>query len=223
MQVRNNPIHLQVALDVGGTAVLLNIARQVADYVDWLEVGTPWILAEGMDAVRALRATFPDKFIVADMKIMDSGLHEAGIGFAAGADLVTVLGVASDATIREALLAAREVDRFVMVDLIQVGDAATRAREVEGLGAHYIGIHAAYDDQKSGRDPLSELALVAQTVSTPLVVAGGIGPHNIARVAIHRPGTIVVGGSVTGASDPRATAQQLRQMLSGDNRQEASR
>ena len=213
MQVRKNPIHLQVALDVGGAAVLLNIARQVADYVDWLEAGTPWILSEGMDAVRILRATFPDKFIVADMKIMDSGLHEAGLGFAAGADLVTVLGVASDTTIREALLAAREYDRFVMVDLIQVGDLAARAREVAGLGANYVGIHTAYDDQKSGRDPLSDLALVAQAISTPLVVAGGIGPHNIERVATLRPGTIVVGGAVTGAPDPRATAQQLRQVV----------
>ncbi|MGE4550030.1 MAG: orotidine 5'-phosphate decarboxylase / HUMPS family protein [Opitutales bacterium] len=41
--------------------------------VDWLEAGTPLILAEGMHAVRALRERFPDTPIVADLKTMDGG------------------------------------------------------------------------------------------------------------------------------------------------------
>ena len=45
--------------------------------VDWLEAGTPLILAEGLHGVRALRAAFPDTPIVADLKTMDGGYLEA--------------------------------------------------------------------------------------------------------------------------------------------------
>jgi hypothetical protein len=45
--------------------------------VDWLEAGTPLIIAEGMNGVRALRKEFPDVPIVADLKTMDGGWLEA--------------------------------------------------------------------------------------------------------------------------------------------------
>ena len=41
--------------------------------VDWLEAGTPLILAKGLDGVRALREAFPETPIVADLKTMDGG------------------------------------------------------------------------------------------------------------------------------------------------------
>lgn len=41
--------------------------------IDYLEAGTPLILAEGMHGVRALRERFPDTPIVADLKTMDGG------------------------------------------------------------------------------------------------------------------------------------------------------
>ena len=41
--------------------------------VDWLEAGTPLIIAEGMHGVRALRERFPKTPIVADLKTRDGG------------------------------------------------------------------------------------------------------------------------------------------------------
>ncbi len=35
--------------------------------VDWLEAGTPLVLAEGLHSVRALREEFPTHLIVADL------------------------------------------------------------------------------------------------------------------------------------------------------------
>ena len=55
----------------------LAVAREaVAGGADWVEAGTPLIKAEGLTAVRALKAEFPDKTIVADMKTMDAGRVE---------------------------------------------------------------------------------------------------------------------------------------------------
>ena len=68
--------------------------------MDWLEAGTPLILAEGLRAVSALRERFPDHPVVADLKTMDGGYLEAEMMAKAGADLVVVMGRAHEATIR---------------------------------------------------------------------------------------------------------------------------
>ena len=101
---------VQVALDFVDLPHALEVAREaVAGGADWIEAGTPLIKAEGLAAVRALKAEFPDKTIVADMKTMDAGRTEVEYAAKAGADVVGVLGAASDSTIRECAEAARSV------------------------------------------------------------------------------------------------------------------
>jgi 3-hexulose-6-phosphate synthase/6-phospho-3-hexuloisomerase len=41
--------------------------------VDWLEAGTPLIIAEGMNGVPRVARRFPQTPIVADLKTMDGG------------------------------------------------------------------------------------------------------------------------------------------------------
>ena len=73
---RGRPI-VQVALDFVDLPRALQVAREaVAGGVDWVEAGTPLIKAEGLAAVRALKAEFPDRTVVADMKTMDAGRTE---------------------------------------------------------------------------------------------------------------------------------------------------
>ena len=50
-----------------------NRPARVHSGVDWLEAGTPLIVSEGMNSIRALRAEFSDVPIVADLKAMDGG------------------------------------------------------------------------------------------------------------------------------------------------------
>jgi len=212
-------INLQIALDIGSTHHLLGIATQARAMVDWIEAGTPWILAEGMAPVRALHAAFPEKLIVADMKIMDGGYYEACLGFEAGASLVTVLGGASDATLAGAIRAARKHSRQVMVDLLQVQDLVDRACQATELGADYIGVHTAYDDQASGKNPLSDLATLAGVQCAPLVVAGGINLHTLSCIlslskdAPYGPAAVVVGSALTGADNPGQAAADMRRVL----------
>ena len=68
--------------------------------VDWLEAGTPLIIAEGMHGVRALREHFPGTPIVADLKTMDGGYLEAEMMAKAGATHVVVMARAHDETIK---------------------------------------------------------------------------------------------------------------------------
>ena len=95
---------VQVSLDLPDLQVALATAEvAVRAGVDWLEVGTPLILGEGLHAVRALRERFPAHPIIADLKTMDAGYLEAEMMFKAGATFVVVMAVAHEHTVREAV------------------------------------------------------------------------------------------------------------------------
>ena len=120
---------VQVALDFVDLPRALEVAAEaVAGGCDWVEAGTPLIKAEGLNAVRALKAAFPDRTIVADMKTMDAGRAEVECAAKAGADVVGVLGAASDSTIRECAEVARNYGCRLIVDMIEVADPVARAR-----------------------------------------------------------------------------------------------
>src|SRR5665647_3130791 len=95
---------LQVAIDLLTTQQALALAAKIAPYIDIIELGTPLIKNEGIAVVAAMKQAHPDKLVFADLKTMDAGELEADIAFKAGADLVTVLGAAGDATIAGACL-----------------------------------------------------------------------------------------------------------------------
>jgi 3-hexulose-6-phosphate synthase/6-phospho-3-hexuloisomerase len=210
------PPILQLALDF----VDLHRAVEVAELavpagVDWVEAGTPLIKSEGLDAVRGLRRLFPGKVIVADMKIMDAGRVEVETAAKAGAQIVDVLGAATDATIAECVQAGKNYGAKIAVDLIAVADPLARARQVEELGADYISVHVAIDEQMRGRgqDPFAVLAAVSGAVRVPVGVAGGINSETAAQAVAHGAGYVIVGGAITKAKDPAAATREIRRAL----------
>lgn len=206
---------LQVALDFVDLKRALALAREAASYggADWIEAGTPLIKSEGLEAVRSLKKLFPSKVIVADMKTMDVGRAEVEIAAKAGADVVGVLGAASDETIKEAIAAARNYGARVIVDLIEVKNPAARAREVEKLGADYVGVHIPVDDQMKGRTCLDVVSKVAAAVSIPVAAAGGITSENAAAVVRAGATIIIAGGSITKSPDARAAAVRIKKAI----------
>jgi 3-hexulose-6-phosphate synthase/6-phospho-3-hexuloisomerase len=202
---------LQVALDVYNLHRALELgAEAVAGGADWIEAGTPLIKSEGLDAVRELKKAFPDKAIVADMKIMDTGGMETEMAIKAGATIVTVLGASDDGTIREAVEAARKYGGKVMVDLIAVPDKPRRAREAEALGAHYIGLHVGIDEQMKGMTPAQMVKDVRKATSLPIAVAGGLTSETLAPLIEAGADVLIVGGAITKAQDATAAARAMR-------------
>ena len=101
---------VQLSLDL----IDLDEALRTADMavragVDWLEVGTPLIIAEGMRGVRELRARHPQAPIVADLKTMDGGWLEAEVMAKAGASIVVVMGQAHAETVELVVQAGRDL------------------------------------------------------------------------------------------------------------------
>jgi 3-hexulose-6-phosphate synthase len=201
---------LQVAMDVLTTDAALELAGKVAPHVDIIELGTPLIKAEGLRAVTAIKSAHPDKIVFADLKTMDAGELEADEAFKAGADLVTVLGVAGDSTIAGAVKAAKAHGKGVVVDLIGVSDKVTRAREVTELGATFVEMHAGLDEQAEEGFTFETLLDDGKTSGVAFSVAGGVKVSTIAAVQAAGADVAVAGGAIYSAEDPAAAAAELR-------------
>lgn len=209
-----NPV-LQVALDLMHLKRALEIAAEAVEGgADWIEAGTPLIKSEGADVLRELKRAFPGRIIVADMKTMDVGGFEVEIAAKAGADVISVLGLADDGTIHEAVLSARQYGAKVMVDLIGVVDKAARAKRAEDLGASYVCLHVGIDEQmRGGAAPVETVRSVAKAVSIPIAVAGGITSESAPHLLAAGASIIIVGGGIIKAEDVVGAARRVKQAM----------
>ncbi len=205
---------LQVALDFMHLKRALQAVKEaVQGGADWIEAGTPLIKSEGVEAVRALRKAFPGKTIVADLKVMDTGALEVEIAAKAGADVVTVMGVTDDATIAEAVKAARRYGTKIMVDLMRVPDKAQRAVELERLGVDYLNVHVSIDEQMIARTPLSELRAVVKAVSLPVAVAGGLNSETVSQAVDAGATILIVGGAIIKAANLADATRKIKKAI----------
>ena len=178
----SHPTVVQISLDLTDIREALETARIAVEAgVDWLEAGTPLILAEGLHGVRALRAAFSNHPIVADLKTMDGGYLEAEMMAKAGATHVVVMARAHVETIKVVVKAGRDYGIKVMGDNLGCEDKATASRMMEDLGVDYIVHHTGYDERNgiaaAGRgrvSPLDNLQAVVNAVSIPVQAVGGL-------------------------------------------------
>jgi 3-hexulose-6-phosphate synthase len=202
---------LQLALDRLLLRDALDLLAKVGDYFDIIEAGTPLILSEGMRAVRAFRAAMPQKTVLADLKLMDASAWVVSNAVDAGADIITVLSSAANATVRTAISTAHARGKQVVGDMIAERHKRSRAAELNALGVDYVGVHTGIDEQIAGATvPLDDLAAALRYTRTPLVVAGGIGPTTIKPILKLNPAIIIVGTQITQARDPLAAARAVR-------------
>lgn len=206
---------LQIALDFDfDTKTSARLLKQVVEQVDIIEIGTPYIMEHGLEAVRETKTAFPQKAVLADLKIVDAGYYEAKAAFAAGADIVTVLAVSDDATILKAKEAASEYGRAIMVDMLSVADLPLRIGQIDALGVDYICLHTSKDLQKLHTDAASAFEVLrSQVKRTKLALAGGINEANVESYAAIRPDVIIVGEGIAAASDPHRTASAIKTVI----------
>jgi 3-hexulose-6-phosphate synthase/6-phospho-3-hexuloisomerase len=218
MMDTSGPI-LQVALDFANLSQALRVAEEaVAGGAQWLEAGTPLIKSEGLATVRELKKRFPDHTIVADMKTMDAGRVEVEMAAQAGAQVVAVLGAASDETIAECVEAGQRYDARIMLDLAEVADPPNRARRAQELGVAIIGTHLPIDVQMRGEMNLDTLRAVAEAVDLPLAAAGGLNSETAPLAVAAGASIVIVGGAITKAPDAaEATRTILQAMATGES------
>lgn len=204
---------LQVAIDLLTTEEALALAAKVAPYVDIIELGTPLIKNMGSGVITAMKNAHPDKLVFADLKTADAGELEADIAFKAGADLVTVMGAAGNATIIGAVKAAKAHGKGVVVDTIGYPDRVKRAQEVTELGVEFVELHAGLDEQWTAGYSIQVLIDEAARVGVPVSIAGGVNIDNITAVIKSGVQVAVAGAAIYGAEDPAAAAKALREAI----------
>jgi 3-hexulose-6-phosphate synthase len=187
---------VQLSLDLTSIDEALETAAVAVDAgVDWLEAGTPLLLAEGLHAVEKLRARFPDHPIVADLKTMDGGYLEAEMMARAGADFVVVMGRAHEATIRRVIDAGRDFGIGIMGDNLGASDRITCAEWMAQLGVDVIVHHVGFDERGliRGLSPLDEIDQVVSSVSIPVQAVGGLSIQQAVECAKRGAPLVVVG------------------------------
>ncbi|WP_155396859.1 3-hexulose-6-phosphate synthase [Methanosarcina barkeri] len=205
---------IQVALDLLELDRAVEIAKEaIKGGADWIEIGTPLIKSEGMDAIRTMRKAFPDRTILADMKTVDTGAIEVEMAAKAGADVVIVLGSADDSTLLDALRSAHKYGVRLMADLISAPDPVKRVIELEALGVDYVNVHIGIDQQMMGKDPISLLREISQRVNVQLAVAGGLDASSAVQAVKAGAKIVIVGGNITHSDNVTEAARKIRQSV----------
>lgn len=204
---------LQLSCDMLSLQGALKLIEQTSASVDIIELGTPLVLSNGLKALSVIKKRFPEKTVLADLKIMDGGYDAAQMAFDNGADIVTVLGLASESTLGQVIQSARDHDKQVMIDMIEVEDLEGRLKLCASMHPDFICIHTAVDREET-RLPLEDLHLVRSlTPQARLAVAGGINLANLDAVVQERPDVVIVGRQIANAPDPQAVAEQIKNKL----------
>ncbi len=192
---------VQLSLDLTDLEEALRTAElALRAGVDWLEVGTPLIIAEGMRGVRELRSRYPDVPIVADLKTMDGGGLETELMAKAGASMVVVMGQAHEETVELVVKAAKRCGVKVMGDNMAMPDPVLGAVRLAELGCHYIVHHVGFDmrtlQRKRGLHPptpLDRLREIVNAVPVPVQAVGGLTVEQAVRTPSYGAPLVVIG------------------------------
>jgi 3-hexulose-6-phosphate synthase len=216
---------VQISLDLTSIEEALDHARKaVRAGVDWLEAGTPLILAEGLRAVETLHREFPRYPIVADLKTMDGGYLEAEMMAKAGATHVVVMARAHPATIKTVVKAGKDYGVKVMGDDLACEDKPAAARCLEELGVDYVVHHVGYDERRDAGvvakhggivpSPLDELKAVVKAVSIPVQAVGGLSVEQVLQLPNYGVYHLVLGAPLTVDADAfKSPAHDLEGLL----------
>jgi len=205
-------VKVQIALDQIVLSRAIKIAGEALEAgINWIEVGTPLIKSEGVNSIEIFKKEFPNHRIVADMKTIDTGDLEVEIAAKKGADVVTVLGSASDTTIKEAIKSGKKYNAEIMADLVNMeGEKCVkRAKKLESIGVDYILVHTGIDDQMAGANPLDSLKLISKTVDIPVAVAGGIDKNSACEALKFGADLIIIGGAITRSKDVFKASREI--------------
>ena len=199
-----NPI-VQISLDLTNIHEALETAAMAMRAgVNWLEAGTPLILAEGLHGVKKLRESFPGVPIVADLKTMDGGYLEAEMMAKAGATHVVVMARAHEETIKCVVKAGKDFGIKVMGDNLGSEDMVAAAQRLEELGCDFVIHHIGYDERRGIAakglrmpSPLDQLREVVNAVKIPVQAVGGLTLEQAIKCPEYGAPLVVLGAPLT--------------------------
>ncbi|MDI6720508.1 MAG: bifunctional 5,6,7,8-tetrahydromethanopterin hydro-lyase/3-hexulose-6-phosphate synthase [Methanomicrobiales archaeon] len=209
-----DPPYLQVALDLVDMNRVATVLRDLpqSDHMI-IEAGTPLIKQFGLSVVSELRKLRPNAFIIADMKILDTGNLEARMAADAAADAVVVSGLAPIKTLEKAISEARKTGIYSIVDMLNVEDPAGVIRELS-IKPDVVEMHRGIDIETTAH-AWGDIPAVRKAGGERMLIAtaGGIRVPAVKTALEAGADIIVVGRAITAARDVRHAAEEFLQQL----------
>ena len=145
---------------------------------------------------------------------MDAGRTEVEVAAKAGAQIVDVLGTATDATIAECVQAGKNYGAKIAVDLIAVADPVARARPGGGPGGATISRCTWPSTSRCGAaTPSPFWSRSARRSRCRWAWPAGSTPRPPPPAVAHGAAYVIVGGAITKAKDPALATREIRQAL----------
>ena len=207
---------LQLALDTLDLPSALGPLQKASPYLDVIEIGTILCLAEGMRAVRIIRSLFPEKILLADVRIAEAGGLISKMAFDAGANWVSVVSGATMTTVEVVAREAQKNKGDVQIELID-GWTMEQAREWRNLGIEQVITHRSRDSEAKGdltwseRD-FDEIRMLAE-MGFKVTVTGGVGLSDIPLFAGVPVYVFIVGRGIYKADHPEIAARSFRNAI----------
>lgn len=207
---------LQIALDTFDMPSALRPLNAAISQVDVIECGTVLIIAEGLRAVREIRALYPNKTILADVRIAEAGAVISRACFEAGASWVSVVAGASMTTVEQVVKVAQEFGGEVQIELGEAYDPE-QAREWRQLGATQVIVHRSRDAEAAGKltwgeDDKDRIRQLHQ-MGFKVTVTGGVTAKDLPFFQGVPVGVVISGRGIVKADDPLAAATELRETI----------
>lgn len=213
-----DPPYLQVACDI----VDLNKLRAVLSALPEndhliIEAGTPLVKKFGLSVIAEMRKVKPNAFIIADMKILDTGNLEARMAADATADAVVVSGLAPLSTMEKAISEARKVGIYSIVDMLNVSNPVKVIQNLK-VKPDIVELHRAIDVEETAH-AWGDIAALRKAAGGRLLVAtaGGIRTNVVKDALKAGADLLVVGRAITASKDVSHAADEFLEEL---NREE---
>ncbi|MGX2986676.1 3-keto-L-gulonate-6-phosphate decarboxylase UlaD [Ursidibacter sp. B-7004-1] len=212
---------LQIALDSLSLEKAVSDAKQAENVVEIIEVGTILACAEGMKAVKTLRALHPNHIIVCDLKTTDGGAILAKMAFEAGADWLTVSAAAHPATKAACKKVADEfntanpdlkVKKEIQIE-IYGNWTFEDAKDWVDLGVKQAIYHRSRDAELAGKgwtDEDIEKMKRLEEIGLELSITGGIVPEDMHLFKDIKNAKVFIAGRALVGEKGKATADAIR-------------
>lgn len=206
--------YLQVAMDLVDMAKVAQVLKELPENDHLIiEAGTPLIKKFGLGVISEIRKLRPNAFIIADMKILDTGNLEARMAADATADAVVVSGLAPASTMEKAISESRKVGIYSIVDMLNVPNPAKVISSLK-VKPDIVELHRAIDAEETAH-AWGDIAAIKKAAGGKLLVATAGGVRvNVVKDALKAGADIlVVGRAITASKDIGHAADEFLEQL----------
>jgi len=206
---------LQLALDETSLENAYKVLDSgVDEIVDIIECGTVLLAAEGKDAIIKLRERYPDRKLVCDFKIADSGRVQASLFLQGKPDYLTVICSAHNKTKKAVVDTINENNLSCEVQLELYGNWTFEdVKQWKEIGINHVVLHHSVDEKGPWTTGEIDIARKLCEEDINVTVTGGINLDTIELFKGLPIFCIIAGRSIRTADNPVLEAQKMKDMI----------